>query len=552
MVCRLVGLETAAVTNRPARLAIAAAALLAGTVGAAIAIDAPGTAAAGAPSDRVAQSRPNVIVVMTDDQSVGELSRRSMPHTIDALRDHGTTFSNSIVSSPLCCPARAGLLTGQYPHNNGVYDNEPGYSSLNHKRSTLYSWLQAAGYRTGHIGRWLLNYHRPAAAGDPDTGDGFAPPPGIDHWFGFRGPSAAYYGATFSRNGTPVTLSERPSGYITRAINREALDFVRAAKSDPRPFFLNVSQIAPHSANEIRPGPCGIGGLPIPERGAFKPWRSEPLPRPPSFDESRIRDKPDWVQQRSPIGRDRRKGLELGWRCALATLPTVDRGVGRLIDRLAAQGELDETAIFFTSDNGYLFGQHRIFLNKVYPYEESIRVPLLARLPGQPRQPAKVGVPVNNLDLTATILDLARAAPCTATGDCRILDGRSLVPLLRGRHPRWGRGRALLIQLGSVRDCGTPTTQIGGLNTFYDAVRTRRHLYVELDHLDRETGVCDRPEYELYDLRGDPFQLRNRATYVPNRPPRPRQAGLAARLASLRDCAGIAGRDPAGARPFCE
>ncbi|HXV53853.1 MAG TPA: sulfatase/phosphatase domain-containing protein, partial [Solirubrobacterales bacterium] len=184
--------------------------------------------------------------------------------------------------------------------------------------------------------------------------------------------------------------------------------------------------------------------------------------------------------------------------------------------------------------------------------EESIRVPLLARLPSSSRQPAEVKVPVNNLDLTATILDLAGAAPCTASGDCRVLDGRSLLELLRGRSPSRQRGRALLIQLGSVRNCGTPTTQVGGLDTFYDAVRTRRNLYVELDHLDRETGVCDRPEYELYDLKRDPFQLRNTAAYVPERPAPPRQARLAARLDSLRICSGIAGRDPVTARPFCD
>lgn len=535
--------------NRAARLALFAA-LLALTLAFAGAQATP-AAPASTPTDRGATERPNVIVVMTDDQSVAELSRRTMPRTIEALRDHGTVFSNSIVSSPLCCPSRAGLITGQYPHNNGVYDNEPGYSTLNDKRSTLYTWLQAAGYRTGHIGRWLLNYHRPAAPGDPDTAGGFAAPPGIEHWFGFLGPSAAYYNATFSRNGTPVTLSKRPSGYITRAINREAIDFVRAAKTDPRPFFLDVAQIAPHSANETGHGPCGVGGLPIPERGALAPWKREPLPEPPSFDESRIRDKPDWVQQRSPIGRDRRQALEWGWRCALATLSTVDRGVGKLINRLAAQGELDNTAIFFTSDNGYLFGQHRIFLNKVYPYEESIRVPLLARLPSSARQPAEVKVPVNNLDLTATILDLAGAAPCTASGDCRVLDGRSLLELLRGRSPAWQRGRALLIQLGSVRNCGTPTTQVGGLDTFYDGVRTRRNLYVELDHLDRETGVCDRPEYELYDLKRDPYQLRNQAVNPALAAPSPLQAELAARLDALRDCNGIAGRDAAAGTP-CE
>ena len=104
-----------------------------------------------------------------------------------------------------------------------------------------------------------------------------------------------------------------------------------------------------------------------------------PLPKPPSFDEQAIGDKPNWVRTRPALGHTRRTNLKLGWRCALATLPTVDRGVGQLVAELRRDGELDNTAIFFTSDNGYMFGEHRIFLNKVYPYEESLRVPLLAR-----------------------------------------------------------------------------------------------------------------------------------------------------------------------------
>ena len=516
---------------------------------------APTTAGAGA-------QRPNVIIVLTDDQSVAELSRRTMPATLAALKRHGngTELTGSIVSSPLCCPSRAGLLSGQYAHNNGVFDNEPGYPALTDKGSTLYSWLAASGYRTGHLGRFLLNYHRPPPPGETyDTAGGLAAPPGVEHWFGYVGAPTAYYGATFSRNGTPVVLGSDRSGYTTRAINREALGFVRGAKADPRPFFLTVAQLAPHSTNLTGPGPCGVGGLPLPEAGALGPWKSEPLPKAPSFDESQIADKPAWVESRPGIGAERRRDLTWGWRCALASLASVDRGVGELVEQLDRQGELDRTAIFFTSDNGYFFGEHRIFLNKVYPYEEALRVPLLARVPerllgkrvrrnGRPR---RVGVPVNNLDLTATVLELAGANPCDADGVCRTLDGRSLLPLLRGERPSWSRGRALLAELGGIRECGVVPEGLG-LNNYYDAIRTPRHLYVELDRVNRETGQCDRPEYELYDLREDPFQLRNRAINPASRPPPATQAGLAARLETLRACAGIAGRDPVRSRPFCE
>jgi N-acetylglucosamine-6-sulfatase len=488
--------------------------------------------------------RPNVLVVMTDDQTVGELDERTMPATMRKLAAPGAEFTNGFVSSPLCCPSRAGFITGQYPHNTGIYDNEPGYPSLIDKTSTVYGWLQAAGYRTGHVGRWLLNYDRePPPGADYFTDDGFAPPPGIEDWFGYVGSAVEYYEATFSDNGAPVQLGKARGDYTTRVINREARDFLAVA--DSRPFFLTVAPLAPHSANVLGAGPCGAGGLPMPEPGEFGPWRNEPLPEPPSFGEQKLRDKPHWVETRPKLSPSKVRGLRLAYRCALATLSTVDGGVRALINQLEAQGELANTAIFFTSDNGYFFGEHRITLNKVYPYEEAIRVPLLAKVPDHllgvangARSPSQIGALVNNLDLTATIVELAGAIPCTADGHCRLLDGRSLVPLLRGERPDWSRSRALLVSLGGKRACDGSVPAERGLNNFYDAIRTKRHVYVELNRVDEQTGLCTRPEYELYDLKRDPFQMRNQARYPGRKPLGPQQSGLAARLAALRSCAG--------------
>ena len=544
----------ATVRRARSRLAVAAGALLL-----ALAITAaanPARSGAGGSAQR-----PNVIVIVTDDQTVAQLSPETMPETIEALADPGTNFSASVVSSPLCCPSRAGFLTGQYPHNSGVIDNEPGYAALTDKQSTLPAWLQAAGYRTGYTGRFILNYEREAPVALPyDSDAGYAAPPGIEDWFGYVGSQTVYSGAAFSDNGTPVTAGTGATGYSTKVINRAALDFVRGADADARPFFLMVTHLAPHSSNTTAPGPCGKGGLPIPEdAAAYRPYRNLALPKPESFDEQQIGDKPNWVATRPALGHSRRRDLKLGYRCALSTLSTVDRGVGELVDQLERQDELDQTAIFFTSDNGYFFGEHRIFLNKVFPYEEALRVPLLARIPPSllgPKarrdgQPEEVSALVNNLDLTATILDLAGARPCNAAGSCRTLDGRSLRPLLNGKRPDWSRGRALLYQLGGNRTCGVIPTE-RGLNTFYDALRTARHTYVELDRVNKDTGICDRPEWELYDLEADPSQLRNQAVNPLAAAPSALQAGLAARLESLRNCAGIAGRDPVGPQPFCE
>ena len=506
-----------------------------------VAIAAAGDSSAGT----AVQQRPNVIVVMTDDQSVGELSERTMPATMRRVAGEGAEFTNSFVSSPLCCPSRAGYITGQYPHNNGVYDNEPGYAALNDKNSTLNTWMSAAGYRTGHVGRFLLAYNRDALAGAGyDTKSGFAAPPGVDDWFGYVGSATHYYGATFSDNGTPLELGDQT--YTTRETNRAARDFVAQSAVDQRPFFLTYAANAPHFSADTVGGYCGTGNLPIPEPAEARRWEDEPLPKPPSFGEPKIGDKPVWVRERPKLKPSRLRELKSGYRCALGALATVDRGINSLIKQLQRSGELENTAIFFTSDNGYFFGEHRLVLSKVYPYEEGIRVPLLARVPravlglsaGAPR-PDRIDQLVNNLDLTATVLDLADATPCNSGGECRTLDGHSLVPLLRGDRPDWSRQRALLIQLGGKRACdGTQALDLG-LNNFYDAIRTRRHLYVELEHVNPDTGLCERPEYELYDLREDPFQLRNQAVDpATGAVPSTLQLGLAARLAALRGCSG--------------
>lgn len=517
----------------PAAIALAATLTLAGAATA-------DRSQAGAPAER-----PNVIVVMTDDQSVGEFSERTMPAVVRKVARPGAEFSHSFISSPLCCPARAGFITGQYPHNNGVWDNEPGYPALTDKSSTVYGWMQAAGYRTGHVGRWLLNYDRePGLAAGYETDAGFAAPPGIEDWFGYVGSATVYYGATFSDNGAPVQLGSEKSDYTTRVISREARDFVSDAAPDARPFFLTVAPLAPHSSHVVGGGPCGAGGLPIPEPGNFGPWKNEPLPQPPSFGEEKLGDKPHWVETRPNLSPSKVRGLRTAYRCALATLSSVDRGVRSLVNQLKREDELDNTAIFFTSDNGYLFGEHRITLNKVYPYEESIRVPLVANVPDQilggaaDDAPSKIDELVNNLDVTATILDLGDASPCTASGQCRVIDGRSLLPLMRGERPDWARQRALLVQLGGKRACdGSPPPE-RGLNNFYDVIRTKHKVYVELNRVNEATGFCDRPEYELYDLERDPYQLRNQARYPGSGPLGRAQSGLAARLAQLRTCSG--------------
>ncbi len=530
--------------RKPARRLLALAA----------AVAAASVAVAAAPADHATgQSpppRPNVIVVMTDDQPTSLLNRKTMPKTMRLLggRGVGTRFKRAYVSSPLCCPSRAGFLTGAYPHNNGVFDNTPGYDALRAKNETIYTWLRAAGYRTAHIGRFLLGYETAGTAPSDPYGEPLpatAAPPGVDEWFGFGQGQTRYFTAPFSANGEPVVLGANRRAYTTRVLNKRAVSFVRSSAAGDYPFFLWLAHLAPHSTNLDARGPCG-SGAPAHEPGTYRRWARKQLPRPPSFGERNNRDKPTWVRGRPRIRHRQVLALEKSWRCAHAALTSVDRGVADLVRTLKRTGELANTALFFTSDNGYLYGEHRVVLQKLYPYEESWRVPLLARIPsayaGAAAPPRRVKSNVSLLDVTATVLDLAGAEPCTAGGACSVVDGRSLLPTLGAPGPSWPADRAVLAQIGNRR-CGIVPAPGSGLKNHYDAIRTRRYMYAEINRVNPASGSCDRPEFELYDMRKDPYQLRNIAIDPAKRAPSHAQLQLAERLHALAQCAGSAGRD---------
>ena len=326
----------------------------------------------------------------------------------------------------------------------------------------------------------------------------------------------------------------------------------------PPPRPIRSSSGSPTSHRTPRTVPqresCG-GGTPIPGPGAYTPFAAASLPRSPNFNEKRISDKPRWVKGHNRLSLEKLELLRRGWRCALASLTTVDAGVAGLIGKLTELGELDDTAIFFTSDNGLAFGEHRLVQAKSYPYEEMLRVPMLARVPpaylGGVTAPTDIDAPVTQLDLTATILELTGTVPCLPYSGCHSIDGRSMLPLLRGDTDPWPAKRGTLVEIGN-RSCLRVPAVKDGLEWFYDAIRTPSYLYVELRHATAR-GICDRREYELYDLNNDPYQLENLAVNPEKRKLSPAQKGLRARLRALRRCAGIEGRDTAVAgRPFCE
>jgi N-acetylglucosamine-6-sulfatase len=441
-----------------------------------------------------AQARPNILVLETDDQTLADMA--VLPKTRALIGGRGTTFANSFVNYSLCCPSRSTLYTGQYAHNHGVLGNRPPFGGFTRLDTSnwLPLWLQAAGYRTMHVGKFLNGYGRDA----PPT-----VPPGFDDWYGMVDPSTySYHGYTVDENGV---LRTHPGVYSTDFVTAKANELITAAAKDPRPFFMSVAWVAPHTgAPRDVDDPVGMASAsPAPKYA--NAFGAAPLPRPASFNELDMNDKPLAMQARPRLGPVRVAKIQEAYQQRLESLLSVDDGVAAILERLRALGVLGNTLILFTSDNGFFHGEHRVPNGKVLVYEPSIRVPLLMRGPGVPRGRVAKQL-VTNADLAPTILDAADAA------SGRVQDGRSLFGLLSDRGLEWGR--ELLIEGG------------GGSGGFaFTALRNYRWKYVEY-----ATG-----ERELYDLERDPDELNSlqaEPKYAPLR------AALAARLHALATCTG--------------
>jgi N-acetylglucosamine-6-sulfatase len=499
-----------------------------------------------------ASEPPNVVVVMTDDVTPRDL--QMMPN-YQALAKRGTEFTQAFASYSLCCPARASFLTGQYAHNHGVLGNffsvGGGFDAFEDQENTLPAWLQDAGYSTAFVGKYLNEY----GGRDPEL-----VPPGWDDWRGLVDFSTYnYFNYAVNDNGTlryygdrdyveksielagisvdsdrtppdsvPIVLGYEPIEYfgssdeadyqadVTGAIATEALS--EAAGGD-QPFFLYFAPIAAHrefdfeGVGRVRPSPDGPD--PRPPARYEDTYDDVELPRSPSFNEAEIDDKPPDISDAPLLGDDEIDQLEEDHRGRLGALRAADDAVGDLIDELEAAGELQDTIIIYTSDQGYLQGQHRIPDEKYVAYEESIHIPLVVAGPGIPRGAENDDLVVNH-DVTATIADVAGAEPG------RELDGMSLLELLGGG----GRAdRALLVETLAPElrfEIGDPVIDA---QLPYYGIRTTTHKYIKW-----RTG-----EEELYDLTEDPYELENIADD-------PEAADVKAELAeeaeALRTCVG--------------
>jgi N-acetylglucosamine-6-sulfatase len=477
----------------------------------------------GGSAAAAAKEPPNFLLILADDQAQNSFKRAYMPRTFDRIVDRGTRFRDGVAAPPLCCPDRAGILTGQYPHNHGVFSNDPGYPSLRDPQDTLPVWLDRAGYRTGFIGKYLNHYTDVAGA---------APAPGFDRWFGMMG-LPSYYDYNASKNGRIRHFGHRRRDYSTDVLTRKAKLFLRRSSHTSSPFFLWIAYEAPHGwKSDIHPCRRKSSAGP-PDRASVRAVENVPIPRPPSYDERDVSDKPAAIRDLPPLDYAAIQQIKNDWHCALAALGELDKGVGRVMAELDRDRELRNTIVLYVSDNGYFFGEHRRATGKSDIYAPALNVPFAVKVPDAYRRGSRVresNAVVSNQDIPATLVAYADrylhdVATCDGTGDCRRMDGRSFAPLVGGRGS-WPEDRGVLAEIASS-------------SHRYRAIRTPDYAYSEL-----ATG-----ERELYDLGADPYELHNEAGapgYAEI------QQRLAARLALLRSCSGIRGRDAPSARPFCE
>ena len=362
--------------------------------------------------ERAQPSPPNILFVLTDDLDAAELAY--MPNVKSLLADQGVSFANYFVNVSLCCPSRTTTLRGQYAHNSGVRTNGGGNGGFERayktgiEQSTAATWLQAAGYRTAMYGKYLNGYPRTAPAN-------YVPPGWTDWASSVAGNAYAEYNYTLNENGQSARYGSSASDYGTDVYARKAAAFMRRAATDKAPFFIYLAVYAPH-------GPA----TPAPRHASLFPGAR--APRTPSFNEADVSDKPAYIRNR-PVLRPRAIAtIDSLYRKRLQSLQAVDEAIAHLVDTLQATGQLDNTFIVFTSDNGFHLGQHRLATGKQTAYEEDIHVPLIVRGPGVPAG-RTVEHFAGNVDLAPTFADVGGAAVPT------FVDGRSLVPLLRGVLP---------------------------------------------------------------------------------------------------------------------
>ena len=404
--------------------------------------------------------RRNLVFILSDDHSYNTLGCAGHPWLrtpgMDRMARDGVLFENAFVTTALCSPSRASILTGRYVHAHGVTDNITPFAK---DAITFPEILQRNGYRTAFLGKWHMG------------GDSDAPQPGFHRWVSFRG-QGVYNDPVLNVDGA----RKQVKGYLTDLLTEEAERFI--SSDGDRPFCLYLSHKAVHGFCEPAPRHRDL-------------YQTEPIPYPKSMadTEENYRGKPDWVrrQRNSWHGVDGmyngRITFDGNYRDYCRTLMSLDDSIARVLQTLEEKNLLQNTLVIYMGDNGFQFGEHGL-IDKRTMYESSIRVPMLAHCPdlfgGGKRE---TGLALN-LDIAPTLLDAAGIRAPAA------MHGRSLLHLLRGA-PDWRSD--FVYEYFWERDYPHTPTVIG--------LRSNRYSYMEYH------GVADLNE--LYDVGADPHQMNN-------------------------------------------
>ena len=442
--------------------------------------------------------RPNVVFVLTDDQMPGTENR------MDALQSNlvreGTKFTNTTSTFPLCCPVRATLLRGQYPHNTEIYGNSPpagGWEKFEARglhRSTFATWLDGEGYQTGHFGKVMNNYREEGKR---------SVPPGWDRWYAWNGVDMGWTSVNDQGKEKPLDRQEADS-----LVADEALGFLDSRlRGDSAPLLAYVNFGAMHQP---------FAHAKVDE----KKFRGVGIPRTDAFNEEDVRDKPSFVRDLPRLSKKKVSRLDGEYRDGLRSLMRVDRFVADATDLLRRRGELDNTYFVFYTDNGAHFGQHRLGHGKLQPYEEDVNFPLIVRGPGI--EPGVNTELVGNHDIAPTLAEMAGVEPPAH------VDGRSFLGLAKEPATPWPRTAIL----GERETDDKPPNR-------WDMLRMKDEEGIKV-YTRHETGPGD-GDKEYYDLEKDPHQLHNALGPADTAYPPPDTATLSyyeERLDALYDCAG--------------
>jgi len=407
----------------------------------------------------------NIVLILSDDHRFDFMGFHERAPAFletpgfDRMAAEGAHLANAFVNTSLCSPSRASILTGLYPHEHGVVDNQ---SQLRQDLTLFPEILQDAGYTTAFVGKWHMGEHTDE------------PQPGFDRWVSFAG-QGVYFDQELNVDGERREVE----GYITDVLTDQALGWLDEVRSGEKPFMLYLSHKAVHS--EFEPAPR--------HEGRFADL-AIPYPATMADMEENYEGKPRWVREQ----RSSWHGVDYLFHGAMTfdelyrgyseTLLGVDESVSRLLAYLEQNGLAESTLVLYMSDNGFLLGEHGL-IDKRHAYEESMRIPMLVWAPGLVEPGTRIEEMVLNVDVAPTLLDLAGGRIAEQ------MNGASMLPLLRGETVPW-RDEMLFVYYWEFPFPHTPTVL---------ALRDERYKYVFYH------GVWD--TNELFDLSEDPYETEN-------------------------------------------